>query len=109
MKNHAATTAGWLAIAALSCVASLGCGKSQAQMGPPQPGAPEVQVSLPVSATVTDYEDFPGRIVAVKSDEVPPRGTGYLEKVHFTQSDDRQKGDLLLEEHPPPTVTNLRP
>ena len=54
MKNHAATTAGWLAIAALSCVASLGCGKSQAQMGPPQPGAPEVQVSLPVSATVTE-------------------------------------------------------
>src|SRR5260370_932320 len=107
MKTHAATTAGWLAIAALLCVATPGCRKSQAQMGPPPPGAPEVQVSLPVSATVTDYEDFPGRIVAVNSVEVRARVTGYLEKVHFTEGADVKKGALLFEIDPRPYETEL--
>jgi RND family efflux transporter MFP subunit len=107
MKNHTAIAAGWLAAVALFCAASLGCGKSQAQMGPPPPGAPEIQVSLPVSATVTDYEDFPGRIVAVNSVEVRARVTGYLDKVHFTEGADVKKGDLLFEIDPRPYQAEL--
>ncbi len=107
MKNHTAIAAGWLTAVALLCAASLGCGKSQAQMGPPPPGAAEVQVSLPVSATVTDYEDFPGRIVAVNSVEVRARVTGYLEKVHFTEGADVKKGDLLFEIDPRPYQAEL--
>jgi RND family efflux transporter MFP subunit len=107
MKNNTAIIAGWITAIALSCAASSGCGKSQAQMGPPPAGAPEVQVSLPVSATVTDYEDFPGRIVAVNSVEVRARVTGYLERVHFTEGADVKKGELLFEIDPRPYEAEL--
>jgi RND family efflux transporter MFP subunit len=90
------TRAWWLAMLLLPC-AAVGCGNSQGQTGPPPPGAPEVQVSLPVTGTITDYEDFPGRIVAVNSVEIRARVTGYLEKVHFREGSDVKKGDLLFE------------
>jgi RND family efflux transporter MFP subunit len=106
MKRRTATVPAWVAITAVA-LAGAGCGKSQAQMGPPPPGAPEVQVSLPVSATVTDYEDFPGRIVAVNLVEVRARVTGYLEKVYFTEGSDVKKGDLLFEIDPRPYEAEL--
>ena len=106
MKRRTATVPAWVAITAVA-LAGAGCGKSQAQMGPPPPSAPEVQVSLPVSATVTDYEDFPGRIVAVNSVEVRARVTGYLEKVYFTEGSDVKKGDLLFEIDPRPYEAEL--
>jgi RND family efflux transporter MFP subunit len=107
MKNYRRIAGGWLVAVAFLCAASLGCGKSQAQMGPAPPGAPEVQVSLPVSATVTDYEDFPGRLVAVNSVEVRARVTGYLEKVYFTEGSDVKKGELLFEIDPRPYQAEL--
>ena len=72
----------------LACCAIAGCGKSQAQSGPPQLPPPEVEVSLPVTDEVTDYVDFPGRIEAVNSVEIRARVTGYLETVHFREGAD---------------------
>jgi RND family efflux transporter MFP subunit len=86
-----------LALLWLSCLAVAGCGKSQAQTGPPQMPPPEVEVSLPLTGEVTDYVDFPGRVEAVNSVEIRARVTGYLEKVHFREGADVKQGDLLFE------------
>jgi RND family efflux transporter MFP subunit len=87
----------WLALLGLSCFAVVGCGKSQAQSGPPQMPPPEVEVSLPVTSEVTDYVDFPGRIEAVNAVEIRARVTGYLEEVYFREGSDVKEGDLLFE------------
>ena len=95
--NKKSLTASRLALLWLSCLAVAGCGKSQAQTGPPQMPPPEVEVSLPLTGEVTDYVDFPGRVEAVNSVEIRARVTGYLEKVHFREGSDVKEGDLLFE------------
>jgi multidrug efflux system membrane fusion protein len=98
MNNNKTASTSWrLGFLCLSCLALAGCGKSQAQSGPPQMPPPEVEVSLPISREVTDYVDFPGRIEAVNSVEVRARVTGYLEQVHFREGADVNEGDLLFE------------
>jgi RND family efflux transporter MFP subunit len=78
------------------CLALTGCGHSPGQSAPP-PQTPEVEVSLPVTREVTDYEDFPGRTEAIKMVEVRARASGYLEKWNFKEGDDVKEGDLLFE------------
>lgn len=104
MKSRA-TTNGLFALL-LSCSAIGGCGPAPAQPGLTlQP--PEVLVSLPVTRSVTDYVDFPGRTEAVNSIEVRARVTGYLVKVHFQEGADVQKDDLLFEIDPRPYKAEL--
>jgi RND family efflux transporter MFP subunit len=97
MTLYHAMTAGWLPICLLACGALAGCGKSQAQSGPPKPEPPEVDVSRPVTATVTDYKYFPGRLVAKRAVDVRARVTGYLEKVNFVEGSDVESGQVLCE------------
>jgi RND family efflux transporter MFP subunit len=98
---------GWLWFLLLPCPVITGCGRSQAQQGPAPPPPPEVQVSLPETREVTDYEDFPGRMEAVNDVTVRARVTGYLEKVHFTEGADVKKGDVLFEIDPRPYKAEL--
>ena len=81
---------------ALPALVATGCGNGPAGP-PPAPPPPEVLVGVPVIRTVTDYEDFPGRLEAVNSIEIRARVTGYLEKVHFKEGAEVKKGDLLFE------------
>jgi multidrug efflux system membrane fusion protein len=80
-------------------------------MGGPK-GPPEVEVSLPVSKEIRDYEEFAGRLEAKETIQVRARVTGYLvkapperEKVKgsgkfFKEGGLVQKGDLLFEIDP---------
>src|SRR5262245_56204338 len=96
-----------LVLAAAMSAAIAGCGKSQAQQGPPPTSLPEVSVSLPVTREVTDYEDFPGRLTAVNSVDITARVTGYLDKVNFREGADVEKGDVLCEIDPRPYEAEL--
>ncbi|MCC7421015.1 MAG: efflux RND transporter periplasmic adaptor subunit [Planctomycetaceae bacterium] len=90
------------------CGVLAGCGgHAPAQSGPPVPEAPEVHVSVPVMAEVTDYQDFPGRLAAVNSVEVRARVTGYLNKIHFEEGSEVEQGDLLFEIDPRPYEAEL--
>jgi RND family efflux transporter MFP subunit len=79
-------------VAALSLLVA-GCGQN-AQ--PPAPPPPAVTVAYPVQRTVTDYDEYVGRFVAVDAVEVRARVSGYLEKVHFTDGQTVKEGDLLF-------------
>ena len=76
------------------CLAVCGCG------GPsPKPSAPssqEVEVGLPVTQQIVDYEDFTGRTEAMKSIDVRARVTGYLEKVNFREGFEVKDGETLF-------------
>lgn len=95
--------------AAVGCGILAGCGGSAPAQsgGPPAPPPPEVQVSVPVTAEVTDYQDFPGRLAAVNSVEVRARVTGYLNKIHFEEGSEVKQGDLLFEIDPRPYEAEL--
>jgi RND family efflux transporter MFP subunit len=79
------------------CAPTWLAGCNEAPPAPPPPKPPEVQVSVPVSREVIDYEEFTGRTEAVETVEVRARVTGYLEKVNFKEGMEVKKGDVLFE------------
>jgi RND family efflux transporter MFP subunit len=79
-----------LAFAALGA----SCGQSQKQGGAPPP--PMVTVATPIKRTVSDFDEYVGRFVAVDSVEIRARVSGYLDGVHFKDGQMVKKGDLLF-------------
>jgi RND family efflux transporter MFP subunit len=108
MSHRSPTAVRWLSIGLLSCAGLTGCGGAAGQSGPPKPPPPEVKVSQPVSETVTDYEDFPGRLVAKKAVEIRARVTGYLlDEVIYVEGTDVEKGEVLFVIDPRPYQAEL--
>ena len=64
--------------------------------GPPPFPPPGVNVSAVVKKSVTEWDDFSGRIEAIESVELRPRVAGYLQAIHFHEGGDVRKGDLLF-------------
>ena len=49
---------------------------------------------------MTDYQDFTGRLTAIKTVDIRARVTGYVKSVPFKEGDPVKKGDLLFEIDP---------
>jgi RND family efflux transporter MFP subunit len=95
------------AIGALAITLALAaCGKKQdgAQGGPGGPGGPppEVTVAAPLIKPIVDWDDYVGRFEAVKSVEIRPRVSGYLEAQHFRDGQFVHAGQLLFTIDPKP-------
>ena len=76
-------------------LALAGCGTgAAAPTGGPPPA--EVDVAPVVSRSVSEWDEFTGRISAVESVELRPRVSGYIERVAFAEGQDVRKGDLLF-------------
>jgi RND family efflux transporter MFP subunit len=90
-------SAGWLA----------GCGgAAEAQGGGPPPAAP-VSVVPAVQRTVSDSEEFSGRLEATEFVELRPRVAGTIDKVHFTDGAMVTKGQLLFTIDPRPFAAEV--
>ncbi len=72
---------------------------------PPPP--PKVTVALPQTATVTNWDEYPGHIQAVESVEVRPRVSGYIESIHFQDGAEVKAGDLLFVIDPRPYQADI--
>jgi len=94
-----------LALLLVSCAALGGCQGEQPPAAAPKP--PLVRVSMPVTDTVEDFEDFTGRTDAIYSVTVNARVTGYLDKVNFVDGTEVNEGDLLFEIDPRPYKADL--
>jgi RND family efflux transporter MFP subunit len=92
-------TFGVLAALLAGCAEEVSRGKSA--------DIPKVEVALPVTETVSDFEAFTGRFEAIYTVEIRARVTGYLDKVHFTDGTEVKEGDLLFEIDPRPYETEL--
>jgi membrane fusion protein, multidrug efflux system len=79
----------------LLAFALAGCGQAQQPAQAPPP-PPTVTVANPIKRTITDYDEYVGRFVAIDSVEVRARVSGYLESVHFTDGQTVRQGDLLF-------------
>jgi RND family efflux transporter MFP subunit len=55
-----------------------------------------VVVGHPENKRVTTWDEYSGRFVAVKSVEVRPRVSGFIDKVNFTDGEIVRQGDLLF-------------
>src|SRR4051812_30489305 len=83
-----------LATLALCLGALAGCNKPAPTPAAAKP--PEVLIDRPLVDSVTDSEEFPGRLEPVDSIVVRSRVTGYLDKVHFVDGADVTVGDPLF-------------
>lgn len=69
-----------------------GCAEEAAP--PPQP--PAVTVATPLQRTITEYDEYTGRLEAVERVDVRPRVSGYIETIRFTEGRHVKANDLLL-------------
>jgi RND family efflux transporter MFP subunit len=81
-----------LAVAALVLA---GCGQGQQPARAPAP-PPTVTVANPVKRVIVDHDEYVGRFVAVDAVEIRARVSGYLDKIHFTDGQAVDQGDLLV-------------
>ncbi|MEL7296845.1 MAG: efflux RND transporter periplasmic adaptor subunit, partial [Pseudomonadota bacterium] len=70
-----------------------GGGEAGPAGGPPPAG---ISVATVVVESVTEWDEFSGRIEAVNRVEVRPRVSGYLDKVHFQEGALVDAGDPLF-------------
>jgi multidrug efflux system membrane fusion protein len=95
----------------LVCVALMaivGCGKQDNSSSlPAQNQLPSIKIAQPLSQQVTEWDEYTGRIEAVKSVDVRARVSGYLEEVNFKAGDKVKKGDLLFQIDPKPFAALL--
>src|SRR5688572_28106353 len=81
------------AIAALALSAS--CAQTSAQQTAPPP--PQVTVASVIERTVTEWDEFTGRLQAVESVDVRPRVSGLISAVRFDEGTMVHRGDVLFQ------------
>jgi multidrug efflux system membrane fusion protein len=92
---------GFLALAL--CLITTSCKPPAAKPPPP----PKVTVSHPLSAVVTNWDEYPGHIEAVETVELRPRVAGYIESINFEDGAEVKEGDLLFVIDPKPYQAEL--
>ncbi len=94
-----------LSLSLLAAAILAGCGRSEAQGGPPM--APPVSAAPAVSRDVALYDEFSGRLEAVESVEVRSRVAGTLQTVHFRDGQELARGAPMFTIDPRPFTTEL--
>ena len=72
----------------------VGCDEGVAQNAAPQ--APTVSAADVVVKSISQWDSFNGRIEAVESVQLRPRGSGYIDKVNYTDGQEVKKGQVLF-------------
>jgi RND family efflux transporter MFP subunit len=82
-----------VAAAVLATIGMAGCGGGGAPQGPPKS---TVTVMNPVEQTVTDSEDFPGRLQSPESTNIQARVSGVITETPFKEGSLAHQGDVLF-------------
>lgn len=73
----------------------------------PPPRVPQVTVTHPVVATITNWDEYPAHLEAVDTVEIRSRVAGYLESIHFRDGSEVRAGQLLFVIDPKPYEAEL--
>jgi RND family efflux transporter MFP subunit len=71
-----------------------GCGNQPVPSSAPPP--PSVTVAHPLQKTITEWDEYTGRFVAIDSVEVRARVSGFIDSVNFKEGQIVKQGDLLF-------------
>jgi len=71
------------------------------------PAAPAVDVATVIGKTITEWDEFSGRLEAVDRVEIRPRVSGTIEAVHFREGALVKKGDPLFTIDPRPYAAEV--
>ena len=83
-------------VAAITVITlAAGCTRTSAQQAAAPP--PQVTVASVIERTVTEWDEFTGRLQAVDSVEVRPRVSGLISAVRFDEGAMVHRGDLLFQ------------
>ena len=99
----------WLALGVpamlLAALLTTGCNHAPA----PAPGTKDIEVIVtqPITDDVTDYQDFTGRLEALKTVDIRARVSGYVTEIPFKEGDEVKEGDLLFQIDPRPYQADL--
>ncbi|MGH7222356.1 MAG: efflux RND transporter periplasmic adaptor subunit, partial [Gemmataceae bacterium] len=93
-------------VAAIFLASLLAAGCHRAAPPKPKPVI-EVVVTTPIADEVTDYQDFTGRMDALKTVSIRPRVSGYITQAPFVEGDVVKEGDLLFQIDPRPYEAEL--
>lgn len=63
---------------------------------PAAPPPPAVSAAAVIAKSITYWDEFPGRVVAIENVEIRPRVGGYIDSVKFKEGDEVKKGDVLF-------------
>lgn len=77
-----------------------GCTSTAAQPAAPRP--PDVTVAAVIERNVTEWDEFTGRIEAVRAVDVRPRVSGYIDHVSFSEGSIVRAGQELFRIDPRP-------
>jgi len=91
---------------ALLLAACGGDAADKAAGGPPQ-GPPPVTVATPLRQTIVDWDEYVGRFEALKTVDIRPRVSGYLQSIHFRDGEMVRPGELLFVIDPRPYEARL--
>jgi len=87
-----------LCVPLLASAAATGCKDANADRQ--KLTTPVISYDLPVTKTITDYEQFPGETEAIISIQVTSRVSGYMNEVNFKDGDLIKEGDILFKIDP---------
>jgi len=88
-------------------LAAAGC-SPRPGAGPKDVGPPKVTVARPVVQSVTEFTEFTGTLAAVKTADVRPRASGYVQKVLFEEGAEVAADQPLFQIDPQPFEAALR-
>lgn len=85
-------------------LALVGCGgpSNEPGAGPGMRPPAKVTIAQPLSASITEWTEYTGRLEPVESVELKPRSTGYIVAIHFEEGKRVEKGQLLFQIDPEP-------
>jgi RND family efflux transporter MFP subunit len=77
-------------------IGAIGCGARQPAQ-PKEIGPPKVTVAKPLIQSVTEFTELTGTLAAVKTADIRPRVSGYVQKVMFEEGAEVTEGQPLVQ------------
>jgi multidrug efflux system membrane fusion protein len=87
-----------LALAGLAAISLSGCGEanSKAAEAPAAAGGPPVSAAAVVEKTITETQEFSGRLEAIDQVQIRPRVSGFITAINFKPGSQVKKGEVLF-------------
>ncbi|MDR7051333.1 hypothetical protein J2X54_003820 [Duganella sp. 3397] len=99
MTALAGPLAAAMALAGLATIGLTGCddanSKTAQAQGAPQ-GGPPVSAAAVVEKTLTETQEFSGRLEAIEQVQIRPRVAGFITAINFKPGSQVKKGDVLF-------------